>query len=76
LVDRSEDTLMVPSKPPLSAGQAEHQGAECHAALQPHLDEITKLALASGWTPVEVALALLKTGADQLKDLGYGASIN
>ncbi|WP_033839056.1 hypothetical protein [Mesorhizobium loti] len=64
--------VRAPAKP---AGD-QFRGSECEHALRARIEDITTEAIASGWTPVEVAIALMKTGADQLKDLGYGETIN
>lgn len=52
------------------------RAVECKLALAPQIEEITRTALQAGWEPSEIALALMALAADQLKQLGYGQTLN
>jgi hypothetical protein len=52
------------------------RGVDCKNALLPHIDNLTRTALEAGWEPTEVALALMALATEQLKQLGYGQTLN
>ncbi|BCG86542.1 hypothetical protein MesoLj113c_26520 [Mesorhizobium sp. 113-3-9] len=52
------------------------RGQACKEALVPHVVRLRELALQSGWTPTEIGMGLLAVAAEQLKELGYGETIN
>ena len=60
----------------IAPAETSRRGIECKNALSPHIEEITRIALEAGWEPCEVGLALMALAAGQLKELGYGQTLN